>query len=84
MPYYIRQSGTPEWVHQANGGPPSEEAWLEIPSDGSTARWLRKDGSLIRLWNSNTAPPVIAHYMPVSGPGSLQMYDAHLLVDEGL
>ena len=81
MPYYIRQSGKLERVTHHGI---TEEAWLEIPSDGSTARWLRRDGSLIRLWNNPDIGPVPAYYMPVSGPGSLVMYDVHLLVDEGL
>ena len=86
MPYYIRQSGKPERISSNLHGhdTPFEEAWLEIPSDGSTAHWLRSDGSLIRLWNNPSIGPNILHYMPVSGPGALQMYDTHLLVDEGL
>ena len=81
---YIRKSGTPELVSPSNDGRNPEAAWLDIPSDGSRARWLRKDGSLIRLWSNTHIGPKASHYMPVSGPGSLHMYDDYMLVDEGL
>ena len=83
---YSSQEAGALWVSPdpSNHSMPYEEAWLEIPSDGSTARWLRRDGSLIRLWNNSRTGPAIAHYRPVSGPGAFTMYEAHLLVDEGL
>ena len=84
MVCYIRKSGKPEYILLHPLSELFEEAWLEIPSDGSTARWLRRDGSLIRLWNNPSIGPNVLHYMLVSGPGSLHMYEAHLLVDEGL
>ena len=80
---YIHKSGMPQKI-RPDMRSPDEEAWLEVPSDGSTARWLRRDGSLIRFWNNTRTCPSVSCYMQVSAPGALTMYDAHLLVDEGL
>ena len=82
--FYIRKSGELEWVSPSNDGRNLETAWLEIPSDGSRARWLRKDGSLIRLWSNPSVGPRVSYYKPVSRPGAFVMYAEYLLVDEGL